>query len=156
MKKSFCIALFLFVFTIVDTNFLTACSSFEATIPPIKNTPENEEEKIENTYRNPLLSRGADPWVMKHEDTYYYTHTTGNSLELRWTKNMENLNSTLSLKIWSPPTGTIYSEQIWAPEIHFIDNKWYMYFAATYSDGSEGAQMQIGGCLSWKIPPRVH
>ena len=29
-----------------------------------------------------------------------------------------------------PPAGTQYSKQLWAPELHFINKKWYLYFAA--------------------------
>jgi GH43 family beta-xylosidase len=29
-----------------------------------------------------------------------------------------------------PPAGSVYSKEIWAPELHFINGKWYMYFAA--------------------------
>ncbi|MCW3107121.1 MAG: glycosyl hydrolase family 43, partial [Segetibacter sp.] len=32
--------------------------------------------------------------------------------------------------VWTPPAGTAWSKQLWAPELHFIDNKWYVYFAA--------------------------
>ncbi|HET7896365.1 MAG TPA: glycoside hydrolase family 43 protein, partial [Flavisolibacter sp.] len=32
--------------------------------------------------------------------------------------------------VFMPPKGTGYSHQLWAPELHFINNKWYLYFAA--------------------------
>lgn len=32
--------------------------------------------------------------------------------------------------IWQPPAGTMYSRDLWAPEIHFLQGKWYVYFAA--------------------------
>jgi GH43 family beta-xylosidase len=33
-------------------------------------------------------------------------------------------------KIWKAPSGGWNSSCIWAPEIHFIDNRWYVYYAA--------------------------
>ena len=33
-------------------------------------------------------------------------------------------------QIWLPPPNTPYSKEIWAPELHLINHKWYMYFAA--------------------------
>ena len=82
------------------------------------------------------MNQGADPWVTKHEGIYYYTHTTGNNLTLRAINNVEDLNEAPPLTIWSPPAGEEYSMQTWAPELHFINGNWYMYFAATYDDGS--------------------
>jgi GH43 family beta-xylosidase len=32
--------------------------------------------------------------------------------------------------VWTPTPGSVYSDDVWAPEIHFIQNKWYIYFAA--------------------------
>jgi GH43 family beta-xylosidase len=32
--------------------------------------------------------------------------------------------------IWTPPNRGPYSREIWAPEIHFLEGKWYVYFAA--------------------------
>ncbi|MFT4093518.1 MAG: family 43 glycosylhydrolase [Niabella sp.] len=29
-----------------------------------------------------------------------------------------------------PPSGTSYSKNLWAPELHEINGKWYFYFAA--------------------------
>lgn len=36
--------------------------------------------------------------------------------------------------MWQPPANADYSKQIWAPELHYIDGRWYFYFAA--DDGS--------------------
>jgi GH43 family beta-xylosidase len=35
---------------------------------------------------------------------------------------------------WSAPSGTNYSQQVWAPELHRLGNSWYIYVAA--SDGN--------------------
>jgi GH43 family beta-xylosidase len=32
--------------------------------------------------------------------------------------------------VWTPPATGAYSKDIWAPELHFIAGKWYIYFAA--------------------------
>src|SRR5690606_33577779 len=67
------------------------------------------------SFSNPILTWGADPWVIEHDDQYYYTHTTGHKLELRQTSSMENLSSTTPVTIWVPPVGEDYSMHIWAP-----------------------------------------
>ena len=82
------------------------------------------------SFANPLLAAGADPWSIYKDGYYYYTHTLGNRLAIWKTKNLADLKNAPSKTIWTPPAGTMYSKQIWAPEIHFISNKWYVYFAA--------------------------
>jgi GH43 family beta-xylosidase len=83
-----------------------------------------------STFTNPILPTGADPWITYKDGYYYYTNTSGNSLTLRKTKDIADLRNATRKVIWTPPPGKPYSKEIWAPEIHFLQNKWYMYFAA--------------------------
>jgi GH43 family beta-xylosidase len=77
-----------------------------------------------------LLPSGADPWSIYKDGYYYYTNTLGGRIDIWKTKNLANLKSAERKTIWTPPQGTLYSKEIWAPEIHFIRGKWYVYFAA--------------------------
>jgi len=79
---------------------------------------------------NPLLPSGADPWVIAHGDFYYYMNTTGNSLAIRQVRNMADLGKSEAKVVWRPPATGPYSREIWAPELHFLRGKWYIYFAA--------------------------
>lgn len=90
-----------------------------------------QQAKAEGTtFTNPLLPSGPDPWVVYKGGQYYYMHTMGNRLVLWKTTNLADLKEAERKTIWTPPENTSYSRQIWAPEIHFIKNKWYVYFAA--------------------------
>ncbi len=82
------------------------------------------------TFTNPLIPSGADPYSTFHNGYYAYTNTVGNKLVLWKTRNLADLANAESKTIWIPPKGTDYSHEIWAPEVHFIDGKWYVYFAA--------------------------
>lgn len=81
------------------------------------------------TFTNPLLPSGADPYSFYKDGFYYYTHTTGSRIVLYKTKNIAQLKNAEYKTIYTPPPGSAYSKEIWAPEIHFIDGKWYAYFA---------------------------
>lgn len=81
-------------------------------------------------FTNPLLPSGADPWVIYKDGYYYYTHSSGVRLIILKTRNLANLHNATRKVIWVPPQGTSYSKDIWAPELHFLQGKWYMYFAA--------------------------
>lgn len=84
----------------------------------------------QQTFTNPLLPSGADPWSIYKDGYYYYTNTLGNRIDIWKTKNLAELKTAERKTIWTPPAGTNYSKEIWAPEIHFLENKWYVYFAA--------------------------
>ena len=83
-----------------------------------------------NTFTNPLLPSGPDPWIIQKDGYYYYTHTAGNKIVLWKTKRIDELGNAASATVWAPTPGSDYSSDIWAPELHFTDNKWYIYFAA--------------------------
>ena len=84
----------------------------------------------QTTFTNPLLPSGADPWSIYKDGYYYYTHTLGNRIDIWKTKNLADLKTAERKTIWTPPSNTKYSKEIWAPEIHFLQGKWYVYFAA--------------------------
>ncbi|MCF8260936.1 MAG: glycoside hydrolase family 43 protein [Melioribacteraceae bacterium] len=84
----------------------------------------------DSLYTNPVAADGADPWVIKHNSTYYYCYSKDEAI---WVNNSDDLISTLQMdgiKVWQPEDRKAYSKEIWAPELHFIQNKWYIYFAA--------------------------
>ena len=78
----------------------------------------------------PLLPRGADPWVLCHNGWFYYTQTTYNNITLWKVKDPADLRTAKSTIIWKPQARTSHSKNIWAPELHRIDGRWYIYFAA--------------------------
>lgn len=83
------------------------------------------------TFTNPLLSSGADPWAIYHNGYYYYTNTLGNRIALWKTKALTALKDVTPKTVWTPPAVGPNSKSIWAPELHFLDNKWYIYYTAT-------------------------
>ncbi|RZK90736.1 MAG: glycosyl hydrolase family 43, partial [Pedobacter sp.] len=85
---------------------------------------------IAQTFTNPLLPSGADPWSIYKDGYYYYTHSMQNKLVIWKTKNLADLKTAEKKTIFIPPPNTAYSTELWAPEIHFISGKWYVYFAA--------------------------
>jgi GH43 family beta-xylosidase len=81
-------------------------------------------------FHNPLLPSGADPWVTSRDGVYYYMATTGVNLTIWKTRDITDLEHAEKKVVWWPPETGPYSHQIWAPELHFLAGKWYIYFAA--------------------------
>ncbi|MEJ7587870.1 MAG: glycoside hydrolase family 43 protein [Ferruginibacter sp.] len=82
------------------------------------------------TFTNPLLPSGADPWCIYKDGYYYYTNTTGRNITVWKTKSIAGLGTAEKKIVFNPPASGPYSKELWAPEIHFLQGKWYIYFAA--------------------------
>jgi GH43 family beta-xylosidase len=54
----------------------------------------------------------------------------GRNVTIWKTKNLADLGTAEKKVIFTPPQGTAYSRDLWAPEILFLRGKWYAYFAA--------------------------
>lgn len=81
----------------------------------------------------PLVRQTADPYVYYHKDGYYYfTYSTPeyDRIELRRAWSVKDLAEAKPLTIWRKHASGPMSWHIWAPELHFINGKWYIYFAA--------------------------
>jgi GH43 family beta-xylosidase len=84
-------------------------------------------------WTNPILPQRADPHVTLHSDGWYYFTATApeyDCIELRRAKTVGGLASAEAKVIWRKHANGPMSHHIWAPEIHFISGKWYIYFAA--------------------------
>jgi GH43 family beta-xylosidase len=82
------------------------------------------------TFHNPLLRSGPDPWVTYRNGFYYEMNSTGKNLTIRRTKDITDLRNAETKVVWTPPETGPYSHDIWAPELHYVQGKWYIYFAA--------------------------
>ncbi len=81
-------------------------------------------------FTNPLLPSGTDPWSIYHNGFYYYTNTTGNNITIWKTDNLASLATAEKKVVWTPPSTGLYSKEIWAPDIHYLQGNWYVYFSA--------------------------
>lgn len=87
-------------------------------------------------YPNPLITQRADPFIHRHEDGHYYFIASVpeyDRLELRRAASLEALATAEPYIVWRKPERGPMSALIWAPELHYIDGKWIIYFAAAPS-----------------------
>ena len=92
------------------------------------------------TIVNPLVRQRADAQVFRHTDGWYYM--TGSvpeydRLVLRRSKTIAGLTNATEKVLWRHEKSGPLSGFLWAPELHLIDGKWIMYFAAGPSGGGE-------------------
>ncbi|WP_343084051.1 family 43 glycosylhydrolase [Blautia producta] len=115
----------------------------------------------ETRFPNPFIYHRADPFIYKHTDGMYYFTASYTDMEHNLDGKYQYLyiilrrSATLggladgsgayeekTVYERSPIAGGTLSPHIWAPEIHYIDGKWYIYYTTTISDES-----------SWRIRP---
>lgn len=105
--------------------------------------------QTEFEFNNPLIEQRADPYVYKHSDGYYYFTASVpeyNRIELRRAKTIQDLSAVPVKDVWFKHESGEMSANIWAPEIHFIDGKWYIYFAAGRADDIFAIRMYVLEC----------
>lgn len=115
----------------------------------------------ETVYPNPFILHRADPFIYKHTDGMYYFTASYTDMEhnlegkyqylyiiLRRSATLGGLadgSGAYEEKVVyerKPIAGGTLSPHIWAPEIHYIEGNWYIYYTTTISDES-----------SWRIRP---
>ncbi|HQZ68730.1 MAG TPA: family 43 glycosylhydrolase [Planctomycetaceae bacterium] len=80
---------------------------------------------------NVLEPNGADPWVFRHSDGYYYiTASKGGGVMLQRSQSLSGLGAGEKKVVWRPPSSGPFSKELWAPEMHHLNGKWYIYVAA--------------------------
>jgi GH43 family beta-xylosidase len=90
-----------------------------------------------------LLPSGPDPWVAQRDGVYYYTSTEGNRISLRKTTDMAHLADATPVVVWRPPAEGPNSHSIWAPELHYLDGKWYLYYSASDKAHDDDAHRHV-------------
>lgn len=84
-------------------------------------------KSAEVTDFQPIIdSNGADPWIFKKDDVYYYTKTTGNNVTLWKSNQLTTVAFGQPKVIWDMPAEF---ESAWAPELHYIYDQWVVYVA---------------------------
>ena len=100
---------------------------------------------------NPLITQRADPWCIRHTDgNYYFTATVPeyDRIELRCAPTIDGLREVDPKVIWRKHDKGPMSYHIWAPEIHHIDDKWYVYFAAGRAEDIWAIRMYVLECAA--------
>ncbi len=86
------------------------------------------------TFTNPVLGQGADPFVTVVDGTYWSVQSSGRGVTLRSSTSLTTLGEAESSMIFSGGQEGSPCCEWWAPELHEIDGRWYVYVAADDGD----------------------
>ncbi|MDT7838005.1 glycoside hydrolase family 43 protein [Aquabacterium sp. OR-4] len=88
-----------------------------------------------DAFTNPVLpgQEAGDPWVLWHEGQYYMTATLdpGGGLWIYRSPRLSDWRQAERRKVWSAEPSGPRSAMIWAPELHHLDGRWYLYYTAS-------------------------
>lgn len=93
--------------------------------------------------QGPLLPSGPDPWVAQRDGVYYYTNTQGDRISLWKTSDLAHLGEAKPVVVWRAPAQGPNSASVWAPELHFLDGKWYLYYSAVDKAHNDDAHRHV-------------
>ena len=94
------------------------------------------------TFTNPLRD-GADPWITKYDGRYYTCFKSGRGIAVTESDDMTRFER--ERVVWQPAdSGAWNSFNIWAPELHRLRGKWYIYYAAAPVPGSPFTGQRTG------------
>ena len=98
---------------------------------------ERERNGKLTDYNHALIEQRADPYVYRHTDgSYYFTASVPayDKIVLRKAASLKELAAAEETTIWTKHVSGEMSRHIWAPELHFLDGKWFIYFAASMEE----------------------
>ena len=85
-------------------------------------------------FSNPLLPRRADPYVYLHTDGNYYFCATVpeyDRIELARARDLAGLRTATPVVVWRKQKRLLVEDRnLSAPELHYLDGKWFIYYAA--------------------------
>jgi GH43 family beta-xylosidase len=77
-----------------------------------------------------LRPPAQDPHILAHGGLYYYCESSAHGIFVRSSSHFLSVGVAESRRVWAPPARGPVSRNIWAPELHRIDGRFYIHFAA--------------------------
>ncbi|MEP7187008.1 MAG: glycoside hydrolase family 43 protein [Rhodanobacter sp.] len=99
-------------------------------------SPGAQARPVSNGFTNPLF-KGGDPWITRVDGVYYYTASNCGVADLciKRSRSLSGLAAAPWIGVWSHlEDSDPNAHDVWAPELHYLDGHWYIYYAA--DDGS--------------------
>lgn len=78
----------------------------------------------------PAAETASDPWFTYKDGVYYYCCAYGEGVAVSSSENIYDLFSATKSVVYELPDEGMYAHNLWAPELHYINGEWYIYFAA--------------------------
>ncbi|KAL5350699.1 hypothetical protein ACLOAV_004268 [Pseudogymnoascus australis] len=95
------------------------------------------------TFSNPLKAKdGSDPHIVYTGGYYYLMATTWKDLQITRATTLEGLKTGETKVVWTDSTASRCCN-VWAPELHYFDGLWYIYYTAGTSADLNGQRPNV-------------
>ncbi len=102
-------------------------------LPDSRVSTEHARSEVRQ-FTNPI-AEGADPWMVRQGTNYFTCLSEANrGVALYRSSRLTELGA--KQVIWQAPETGPFSHEVWAPELHFLDSRWYVYVAASEGQNS--------------------
>jgi GH43 family beta-xylosidase len=141
----------LFLTSIVMTAFVVQSCSKDLQDQPVDTNDlySSGLKSASAIFTNPLPSVNngsyADPWVIFVNGSYYYCGSDGGRLWITKSGALQSILQQTKTYIYTPPSGTMYSLELWAPELKYLSGRWYVYFAGDNGTNSNHRMYVLQG-----------
>lgn len=92
------------------------------------------QEDAPQTFTNPVIASGADPWVVQRKGQYFLCQSRRGAIWVNKFERLQDMGKRAAVRVWTPPPNTAYSRELWAPELHHLRGQWWIYVAADDGD----------------------
>jgi GH43 family beta-xylosidase len=73
--------------------------------------------------------------MIYHGGFYYYSETRNRTeIFIRRSRTIGAIGQDAGVRVWTAPSRGLNSNNVWAPELHLINGRWYIYYAADDGD----------------------
>lgn len=118
------------VLPLVVALVLSACKPADKESPPADAATPSAVPDI-------FIAQRADPFIHRTQDGHYYFIASApefDRIELRSADSLMGLKTAVAKTVWRKHATGAMGANIWAPELHYFDGTWYIYFAAADAD----------------------
>lgn len=106
------------------------------------------------SFSNPLKEfNGSDPFIVYSDGFYYLMTTTWTNIQVTRSATLEGLKSGETKVVWEDPDPSRCCN-VWAPEVHWLDNKWWIYYASSAEGDTANQRMRVLEGMVASLPVR--
>ncbi len=105
-------------------------SGFASIFVAVLLLPQIQVSANDRVFDYQIMNGAADPFVTFHEGNYYMLFTQVDKIDIYKSPDLADISNGEVTRAFTPPTEGWGSKNIWAPKLHHINGKWYLYYTA--------------------------
>ena len=76
---------------------------------------------------------GQDPWVVAHDGSLLLVQSAGGNrrIVVKRFSDLARMDRNVQTVVWAAHGHGAHSHHVWAPELHHLDGRWYLYYSAS-------------------------